>query len=320
MLQTRRVKLATFWIQLQDTVEPAISCLGTPSAGSSQRPEYTQTPVLLQDDKAMPPARFGKLFKLVCNPRMLLTPLLLLVLLLLLRVRSCAWCRTWLGCLPDRLSADKALSAVAVLEPGDTEKLAAAVPTPASSLPGSIPAAAAAGAAAGGPAATVSSTVGGGPAGAAAGQAFGGVSTAAGELWEPPRLAAAEVLVGRLVVCWEMITGAAAAGVLPHGWVPLEPLDVAANLTPGMSDVLRCALFDSTVQCTPTNIWGSLCVSLFPDCDALSSGASQHAAVHVQLDPSRPAYPPPPCSTLRCSPPHAYQSLICGKDAMLRVQ
>jgi hypothetical protein len=55
-----------------------------------------------------------------------------------------------------------------------------------------------------------------------------------GVVREPPRLAAAEELVGRLVVCWEMITGAAAAGVLPHGCVPLEPLDVAANLTPGM--------------------------------------------------------------------------------------
>jgi hypothetical protein len=41
------------------------------------------------------------------------------------------------------------------------------------------------------------------------------------------------VLVGCLVVCWEMITGAAAAGELPHGCVPLAPLDVAANLTPG---------------------------------------------------------------------------------------
>lgn len=59
------------------------------------------------------------------------------------------------------------------------------------------------------------------------------------DLKDPPRLAAAEVLVGRLVVCWEMITGAAAAGVLPHGCVPLAPLDVAANLTPGIPKVLQ---------------------------------------------------------------------------------
>jgi hypothetical protein len=39
--------------------------------------------------------------------------------------------------------------------------------------------------------------------------------------------------VGRLVVCWEMITGAAASGVLPRGCVPLEALDLAANMTPG---------------------------------------------------------------------------------------
>lgn len=58
------------------------------------------------------------------------------------------------------------------------------------------------------------------------------------DLKDPPRLAAAEVLVGRLVVCWEMITGAAAAGVLPHGCVPLALLDVAANLTPGVTLML----------------------------------------------------------------------------------
>lgn len=125
--------------------------------------------------------------------------------------------------MPDRLSADQALSAVAVLEPGDTVKLAAVVP-----------AATAAAAAAGQHHSPAQGSAAAGAAGApvAAAAASSGAAVAA-DLKDLPRLAAAEVLVGRLVVCWEMITGAAAAGVLPHGYVPLEPLDVAANLTPG---------------------------------------------------------------------------------------
>jgi hypothetical protein len=78
--------------------------------------------------------------------------------------------------------------------------------------------------------------------------------TTAGDLREPPRLAAAEVLVGRLVVCWEMITGAAAAGVLPHGWVPLEPLDVAANLTPGKKHMMHCSI-DLALPCKVVPCW-----------------------------------------------------------------
>lgn len=58
-----------------------------------------------------------------------------------------------------------------------------------------------------------------------------------GGLAEPSRLACAEGLVERLVVCWEMITGAAAAGQLPRGKVQLAPVDVAANLTPGEANV-----------------------------------------------------------------------------------
>jgi hypothetical protein len=99
-----------------------------------------------------------------------------------------------------------------VLEPGDQEKLTAAVPLP--TAPAKAPADASTG--------------------AAAQAAVQPLVQVGGVVREPPRLAAAEELVGRLVVCWEMITGAAAAGVLPHGCVPLEPLDVAANLTPGM--------------------------------------------------------------------------------------
>lgn len=137
-------------------------------------------------------------------------------------------CRTWLGCLPDRLTADKALSAVAVLEPGDQEKLTAAVPTAATAATATASSKSSTDAAAGAAAAAAGAA-------AAAAQAAGQpLVQVGGVVREPPRLAAAEELVGRLVVCWEMITGAAAAGVLPHGCVPLEPLDVAANLTPGM--------------------------------------------------------------------------------------
>jgi hypothetical protein len=129
------------------------------------------------------------------------------------------WRRTWLGCLPDKLSADAALSAVAVLEPGDMQQLAALVPDAAAAAASSSSSAKAAAAAA---------------AAAVNGDSSSCSSTVATDLREPPRLAAAERLVGRLVVCWEMITGAAGlSGALPHGCVCLEPLDVAASLSPG---------------------------------------------------------------------------------------
>jgi hypothetical protein len=137
-------------------------------------------------------------------------------------------CRAWLGCLPDRLSAEHALSVVAVLEPGDTQRLLAV-------LPAAAAAAAAANAPPGSPT-KVKTTAGSTAAAGNSSNAHADHNVIVGGgfgLSEPSRLAAAEGLVERLVVCWEMITGAAAAGQLPRGKVQLAPVDVAANLSPG---------------------------------------------------------------------------------------
>jgi hypothetical protein len=115
---------------------------------------------------------------------------------------------------------------VAVLEPGDTHKLLAVLPA--------VAAAAAA------PGSSSSSTKASSGLTAATGGAAAGLSgpasrsSSSSNLAEPFRLCCAERLVSKVVVCWEMITGAAAAsGQLPHGRVQLAPVDVAANLTPG---------------------------------------------------------------------------------------
>jgi hypothetical protein len=135
-------------------------------------------------------------------------------------------CRAWLGCLPDRLSAEHALSVVAVLEPGDTQRLLAVLPTAA--------------AAAAGPGSPSKATRPGTTTAAGANAAGFGTSTSGGfGLAEPSKLACAEGLVEQLVVCWEMITGAAATGQLPRGKVQLAPVDVAANMTPGAIASLR---------------------------------------------------------------------------------
>lgn len=105
---------------------------------------------------------------------------------------------------------------VAVLEPGDSQCLAAV-------LPAALAAAVR----------KRSSSADGGAEGPAA--------AAAAALGEPSRLACAESLAQHLVVCWEMITGAAAAaGQLPRGRVPLAPVDVAANITQGVCALVGC--------------------------------------------------------------------------------
>lgn len=120
-------------------------------------------------------------------------------------------CRAWLGRAPDHLSAESPLSAVAVLEPGDTQKLTALLPAAAAKVQGN--------------------SVQGYSIASAAGSSSG--------LCEPSRLQCAEILVDQLTVCWEMITGAAAAaGQLPRGRVQLTPMDVAANITQGNTVVV----------------------------------------------------------------------------------
>ncbi|KAF6256010.1 hypothetical protein COO60DRAFT_151347 [Scenedesmus sp. NREL 46B-D3] len=185
------------------------------------------------------------------------------VLELAVRNASERYFRAWLGCLPDLLSAEHALSAVAVLEPGDTQRLLAALPAAAG--PAGSPAKARPG-----PAAAAASSSS--PAECGAATNSGGVCAG---LAEPSRLACAEGLVERLVVCWEMITGAAAAGQLPRGKVQLAPVELAASLTPGAVAALRPAALLLRFAAPPAAAAaGSSCPAELADLASLALAAS----------------------------------------------